>query len=379
MNVVHIGVISFENLIAKRELKAVGGIQGFVLDLINYSLRKDIEIVLVGKIYNYRAIRNLKYYEVQNLIGGTNKFLFYLFLKSIFTRIPKNSIIHAHRPDHYAVFSLFRNSVSLISLHGQQSLTINTRKGYFVRTVYGILEKFAFSRAHALVAVDERTKEYYLQRYPNYKSKIHVIPTGVDTNIFKPLDKERVRKKFGFSKNDKIVLYVGRIEPPKKVDEIIRAFHILATKNNDCKLVIVGDGVLMDESKAIVKELELEDSICFFGIRKRNELPEIYSMADISVLYSGNEGSPLSVKESLACGIPVVANAVGDIPLIIKNGFNGYILENDSRIELSLSMKKAIENVSDSKKQCIESIMPYSIDNVSQEMIDLYKKITNEK
>ncbi len=379
MKAYHIGVISFENKNSERELKAIGGIQGYILELINFLLSKDISVGFIGKVYNFRKTKGLKYYQIQNNVTSTNKFLIQLFLRSFFIKLSKDTIIHAHRPDHFAAFTFLKNRFSVISLHGQQARTVNDRKGKAVRTIYNYLEKFALKKTNAIIAVDEITKNYYLKLYPKYKEKIYVIPTGVNVSSFKPDDKHKVRDKFGFSKIDKIILYVGRIEPPKKIEEIIKAFDILFKNDQTYKLILVGDGVLMNEIKELANRLKLNKAITFFGIRKRSELPEIFNLADISVLYSNNEGSPLSIKESLACGIPVVANCVGDISIVVKNGYNGYLVEQESIDQLALKMEEAVNNASKLKQNCIDSVQDFTIEKVNQDVIDLYKKVLNEK
>jgi len=379
MRVYHIGMISFENKNAKRELKAIGGIQGYIIELINFLMSKDISVGFIGKIYNFNKKNNFKYHEIQNNVTSTNKFLITLFLKSFFIKLPKDAIIHAHRPDHFTAFSFIKKTPSVISLHGQQAKTVNDRKGKLVRTIYNFLERVALKKTNAIVAVDDITKEYYLKLYPKYQQKIHVIPTGVNITDFKLLDKQDIRKKFGYTNDDKIILYVGRIEPPKKIEDIIKAFKIISLKDKAYKLIFVGDGVQLNEMKELSSSLSLEKSISFLGIRKRSELPEIYNLADISVLYSKNEGSPLSIKESLACGVPVVANCVGDISLVLKNGYNGNLVEHEGIEQLALKMKETIEKQYSMKSNCIDSIQNYTIEKVNQKVLDLYKKVLNEK
>lgn len=375
MKIYQIGVTSFENKNTERELKAIGGISGYILELINFLISKNIALGFIGKIYNFNKTEGIEYYQIQNEITSTNKFLISLFVKSIFIKIPKNSIIHAHRPDHFAAFMLLKKRTSIVSLHGQQAKTVNDRKGIFVRTIYNTLEKYALNKTNAIVAVDDITKKYYLKRYPKLEEKVFVIPTGVNTDIFKPLNKEEIRSKFSFSKTDKIIVYVGRIEPPKKIEHIIRAFEILSSTDKSYKLVVIGDGVLLPEMRMLSSRLNLDDSITFFGVRKRSELPELFNLGDISVLYSKNEGSPLSIKESLACGIPVVANCVGDVTKVIKNNYNGFLVEKESIAELALKMKFAIEESLSLKANCVKSIAFFTTEKVSQTILDLYKKI----
>lgn len=375
MKVYQIGITSFENKESKRELKGIGGIQGYILELTNFLISKNISIGFIGKIYNYKKNETIEYFQIQNEVTSTNKFLIKLFLKSLSIKLPKNAIIHAHRPDHLAAFSFFKNRSSVISLHGQQGKTVNDRKGKVVRTIYNSLEKYALNKAKAIIAVDDITKSYYLKMYPQYANKLVVIPTGVNTKLFKPLEKKGVRDKFQFSKSDKIIVYVGRIEPPKKIREIIEAFKILSDDDPSYKLVVVGDGVLLNEMKELSTNLKVDHKISFLGVRKRSELPELFNLANISVLYSINEGSPLSIKESLACGIPVVANCVGDVTKVIKNGYNGYLVEKESIAELASKMKIAIDNSLNLKENCINSIAPFTTDNVGKTVLDLYENI----
>lgn len=378
INVFHIGTIAFETKDTKRELKSIGGISGYIKELIEFSLSENLKVSFIGRIYNFNKNMNLNYFEIQEKITSTNKFLIHLFFKSFLINIPANSIIHAHRPDHLAVFMFSKKKKSVITLHGQQARTINIRKSKVIRTIYRFMETYAFSKTNALIAVDNITKEFYSKLYPQHRDKIYTIPTGVNTKIFYPLDREKSRKLFGFTAKHKIILYVGRIEPPKKLDDIIRAFQLMVNNDDNYRLVVVGDGVLFKNVKELSTKLQLNKFINFLGVRKRNELPEIFSMADISVLYSGNEGSPLSVKESLACGIPVVANNVGDIPVVIRSGYNGYIVEEENIKELAKTMQLAVENSKSMKDQCVSSIIPYTTEKVSQQVIDLYKSILDE-
>lgn len=378
MKVFHIGTIALETKETKRELKSIGGISGYIIELINYSLSKDISIGFFGKIYNYSKNSSISYFQVQDKVSSTNKFLVCLFLKSIITSMPKDSIIHAHRPDHLAAFLFFNRRPSVISLHGQQAHTVNIRKGILVRTIYHILEKYAFKKAKALIAVDPITFKFYAGLYPEYQQKMYTIPTGVNTDSFKPISKDISKKLLGFDIKEKVIIYVGRIEPPKRLDIVLKAFQIVLKKDTDYRLLVVGDGVLMPEIKTLSSKLKLDKKVSFLGVRKRNELAALFNVANVSILISGNEGSPLSVKESLACGIPVIANDVGDISLIVKDSFNGYIVDKENIQDIANKLLLAGREAEKMKQNCIDSSQKYTIERVSQEVIDVYKKISND-
>ena len=129
MKICHVGTIGFESKSNARELKAIGGISAYTFDLIEYSLNNHLEIIFVGKIYNFEQSNKIRYHQVQNKLTSTNKFLLHLFFKSLFIRLSKDIILHAHRPDHLAASFLFKNYRSILTLHGQQAHTVNIRKG----------------------------------------------------------------------------------------------------------------------------------------------------------------------------------------------------------------------------------------------------------
>jgi len=378
MKVYHIGTISCETDQSGRELKAIGGISGYIKDLIDYSLINNIKIGLIGKIFNYEELAGIDYIKIQDKISSTNRFLVNLTLKSITSRIPQDVIIHAHRPDHLAAFYFFSRRKSIVTLHGQQARTVSIRKNGLTRLIYRALENYSFKKALALIAVDSITNNYYSNLYPRYKHKILKISTGVNTELFKPMDKSPCREELGFKASDKIVVYVGRVEPPKRLDIIIKAFEKLVSKDTTYKLAIVGDGVSMNGIKKMVEDLVLNENVYFMGVRKRIELPKIFCAADISVLISDNEGSPLSVKESLACGVPVVANDVGDISEIVKSQHNGFIVNPNDLDEIVQKLAFAASNSSAMKSACLESVKDFSIETVNHKVLQLYNTVFNE-
>ena len=375
LRVCQIGTTAFPS--TKCQNRAIGGIPGYIYDLLQGLLIEGIYVDFVGKIYNYDKRDYLTYHETQRDVKTTHGFLIALLMQSIIISLNERTIIHAHRPDHLAVFSLFKKNPALVTLHGQQSITINKRKNLLIRAIYSFLEKIALKKALRILATDLITYKYYCNAYPAFADKIDIIPTGVNMSLFRPLDKYTCRSKHQLSGSAKIILYLGRVEPPKKVEEIIKAFEKLYHANPNYILLIIGDGKQLQEMIGLTRKLSISDAVLFFGARMREELPELINCADISVLYSGNEGSPLSVKESLACGVPVVANRVGDIDAIITNGKNGYIVYNESIDTLASAIKKCLSEADLMKEFCVRSCEMYSTSLIHHKIINIYKEIQN--
>ncbi len=375
MNICHIGSYSYTSEKGEREIKAIGGISGYIYDLVSYLLIANHHVVFVGKIYFFNKQKNLVYKEVQRNPSSTNRFLLALFFKSFFIKLPKDTIIHAHRPDHLATFAWFRKNASVLTLHGQQSRTVNSRKGLFIRWIYCVLEYIALKRVDIVLATDKITEQYYLFSYPWLRCKLRVLPTGIDTNVFKKIDKNQCREFLHLDRDAKILMYIGRIEPPKRVNDIITAFKHVYKVYPNTKLIIIGDGVLLNEMKQQVVNNNLGDSVKFTGIVIRNDLPFWINAADLTILYSYNEGSPLSIKESLACGVPVIANKVGDIEEVIINGINGFVIEQEDNMSISKIIEMALYEYQFDSKVCVESIKKYSLENVNKKIESVYREL----
>jgi len=140
------------------------------------------------------------------------------------------------------------------------------------------------------------------------REKIHVIPNGIDLSEYNSLPQRGVfRKKYGIGDNEKIVLYLGRIHRIKGIDLLIEAFANLQKELKNVKLVIVGpdDGYLFDCRK-LARRLRIDENVLFitplYGINKL----QAYVDADVYVLPSRYDASPISVLESIACGTPVI-------------------------------------------------------------------------
>ncbi|KKU85346.1 MAG: hypothetical protein UY14_C0026G0008 [Parcubacteria group bacterium GW2011_GWA1_47_9] len=149
------------------------------------------------------------------------------------------------------------------------------------------------------------------------KEKIIYVPAFyIDLDIFKlmGLDKEYD------------LIFVGRLVKNKGVNLFLEAVKKLGLKT-----IIVGDGPLKESLKFKVKSLKLENQIIFHGWAKDSqEVAELMNKSKILVMSSYNEGGPRVVPEAMACGVPVLATAVGIMPEIIKSGESGEIIDWNS-------------------------------------------------
>ncbi len=185
---------------------------------------------------------------------------------------------------------------------------------------------------HHIIVPTEKEKEDLIRHYGASPERIGVVPCGVNLELFQPVDKETARQQLGFA-DDKIILFVGRIEPLKGIDQLLRAIPYLPD-TQELRLVIIGGDehsqYEIERLQNLSGDLHIEDSVTFLGSIKQEQMPYFYSAADVCVVPSYYESFGLVALESLACGTPVVATDVGDLKNIIRQGETGYVVTDNT-------------------------------------------------
>ena len=182
-----------------------------------------------------------------------------------------------------------------------------------------------------IIAATEKEKDELVCRYGALPERIRVVPCGVNLDRFRPLDKKSVRHRIGFG-DEKIVLYVGRIESVKGIERLVRATSYL-DNDQGLRLVIIGGDehsrAEVDRLKRLARDIHIEETVDFRGLVEHEELPYFYNAADVCAVVSYYESFGLVALESLACGTPVVASDVGIMRSIIRQKEMGCVLSVD--------------------------------------------------
>jgi D-inositol-3-phosphate glycosyltransferase len=191
-----------------------------------------------------------------------------------------------------------------------------------------------------IIVATEREKADLVHYYEALPDKVGIVPCGVNMELFQLVDKAAARKKLGLS-NARVLLFVGRIDPLKGVDRLLKAMPYLKGFEGLKLIVIGGDEYSRAEVEKLQKlseELNIQDSITFQGLIKQDQLPYFYNAADVCVVPSYYESFGLVPLESLACGTPVVATDVGDLKNIIRQGETGYVIGDNAPGNLAESI-----------------------------------------
>ncbi|MFH8120359.1 MAG: glycosyltransferase family 4 protein [Candidatus Aenigmatarchaeota archaeon] len=174
--------------------------------------------------------------------------------------------------------------------------------------------------------------------------KLEVIPNGVNVEEFSipKAEIERVKIKYGLE--GVVVMFAGTVTPRKGVEFLIKAGEILEDKN--VLFLIVGNLNIDKEYAEKVMDYAKKKGVNakFTGFVPYEDLKALYSACDVFVLPSFEEGDPIALKEALAFGKPLVGSNVGGIPMQIKDGWNGFLVEPGNEKELAEKIKYLVEN-----------------------------------
>ena len=186
----------------------------------------------------------------------------------------------------------------------------------------------ALTRAAGVVAVSSELKDQVV-RLGVDPANVHVIPNGVDTAQFTPMDPVTCRTRLGLPERVRRVVFIGNLVPVKGLDTLLDAFAALP---DDVALSIVGEGPLREALTSSVEAKRLSGRVTLVGARPHREMPLWLNAADVVCLPSRNEGCPNVVIEALACGRPVVGTRVGGIPELLHRAECGVLVTpNDAR------------------------------------------------
>lgn len=207
-------------------------------------------------------------------------------------------------------------------------------------------EKKLTKSCDLVVSLTEFEKEELIKLYDGQRSTISVIQCGVDLETFHPVDQSTARRALGVSGKDMVLLYVGRLDPVKGLDNLLRALALLRQKVC-CRLFIVGGddapSAEQEHLSKMMRELRVEECVTFAGSISQKELPLYYSAADVFVFPSYYESFGLAGMEALACGTPVVASDVGVYSQLLTNPKAGRVFPVASPKFLSEAIEEMIK------------------------------------
>lgn len=290
------------------------------------------------KTYYFKTISN---YLAKKQFNFAPKIMYYLM-----RNISSFNIVHIHEYRTVnctltAYFAKKKGIPYIIQAHGSVSTTVGMIK---LKKLYDLLIGHKILKnASKLIALNEMEVGQYLEMGVD-ENQIEVVPNGINVSDFENLPTKGIFKsKYGIKEDEKIILFLGRINKIKGIDLLVCSFSDLIQRFHGVKLVIVGpdDGFRSILEKQI-KDLNIENSVVFTGPLYEKDKLEAYVDADVYVLPSAYDMFPNTVFEACACCTPVILTDRCGIANVIRNKA-GFVV-GFSRSQLSESLHNIICN-----------------------------------
>lgn len=210
------------------------------------------------------------------------------------------------------------------------------------------------------------------------QAPIEVVPNGVELDRY--LDAQPLsRADFGYSADDVLLIYVGRVANEKNLDFLLRTFQAVAQSFDHVRLLILGDGPTREELETLASELGLSSLVRFAGMIPYDDLPAYLAMCDAFVTASVTEVHPLSVIEAMGAGLPVLGIHSPGVSDTVVDGVTGFLSQEDAAA-FAVKMTRLVMDRDLRKKMgsaAREESTKYAIERTTRIMLRYYETLVN--
>lgn len=252
------------------------------------------------------------------------------------------------------------------------------------------VEKTCLETAERIIATSPQEKEH-MRSLVSSQGSIDVIPCGTDIERFGSIDRAAARQQLGIAPETKVIFYIGRFDPRKGIETLVRAVAQSSLRDQaNLKLIIGGgsrpgqsDGMERDRIEGIVKELGMSDFTEFPGRISDEALPVYYAAADICIVPSHYEPFGLVAIEAMASGTPVIASDVGGLQFTVAPEETGLLVPAKDDAGFAQAIDRILadpdwqKQLGQNARQRVEA--KFSWDGVASQLSDLYTCLLGEK
>lgn len=246
------------------------------------------------------------------------------------------------------------------------------------KKIVKMYSKFSVHGAEELIVPTEKVAD--LMRRYSVKPDINVIPTGIDLTRFGVRDDENTKEKrkaaLGIPKDNKVVLYLGRVSEEKNIDEIMNYLDDYMNEKTNVTFLVVGDGPHRTVLERNAKALKNRKKIIFAGAKPWDEITHYYQIADVFVSASTSETQGLTYIEALASGTPIVARRDPCLEGVLLQGENGFGYEDEQSFCDGLDTILYNNAGVDFRKNAENSVERFSTEQFAASVENIYYHVT---
>jgi glycosyltransferase involved in cell wall biosynthesis len=258
--------------------------------------------------------------------------------------------------------------------------------------VPGVLHRFedvTLPRMDRIFVVNRDGVDFYRRRHPSVAGRTSFLPTVVDPTRFAPLAdgaraeaRRRLLDRIGLVGDEPgpLVLFVGRLELQKDPMLLIRSIAAVQPKQPGVRLLVVGEGTLRGEAEQLATELGVAHRVHWMGFQAHEALPELMNAVDLLLLPSRFEGMPITVLEALACGLPVVASAVGEVPSLVRHERNGWLVHDREPASFAEAIAWVVGSARIAlQREAVEAVRPFNPAIAWRGFYDAHRELHEER
>ncbi len=250
-------------------------------------------------------------------------------------------------------------------------------------------ERHVLARVDGVIAATAAEQAQLEWLYQADMSKVFIIPPGVDIHHFYPIPVDEARQFIGLTPDARMILFVGRIEPLKGLDTLIKAVACLRVKDlaEPVHLAVIGGdpeaapeemSVEMARIQKMCDDLTVGKMVAFLGKRSQDTLPYYYSAAEVVVMPSHYESFGMVALEAMACGTPVIASQVGGLAFLVQDGVTGYHVPDEDDEALCGKLTALLGDASLRRtlgQNAAEYAQKYSWEKIAPQIVGVYNDV----
>jgi glycosyltransferase involved in cell wall biosynthesis len=295
-------------------------------------------------------------------------------LNEVLARFPR-AVLHSHgyKPDILlALTRAYRRHPCVATCHNWVSQSAKMRLLEF-------MDRRALRHFGGVVAVSTGV-ETKLLRAGVTPQRVHRIANGISTPLAAPHARENLRREFGIPETAPLLLQIGRMDGPKRNDLLLQAVGLLPDRPR-VHVLLVGDGPCRGALAALARTLGLQEFVHFAGYR--SDIGSILAGCDVLVISSDIEAMPVVMLEAMAVRCPVVATAVGDIPQVLADGTDAWIVPPGDRHKLREALAEVIAQPGRARDRALRAqqtfLRNYSRDAMGAAYLGVYEELCGRR
>jgi glycosyltransferase involved in cell wall biosynthesis len=303
-------------------------------------------------------------------------------------REERPTILHTHTAKAGAVGRI----AALLAGSARPPIIVHTFHGHVLRGYFNPLTTIAFRTLErwlarlttVLIAVSPEVRDDLVKLHVAPANKFRIVRLGIELDERtggNEAARVEARRQLGVSDDAFVVGWVGRMTAVKRTDDVVRALRGLIDRDVDAYLCLVGDGPDRDHLERFAHELGVVKRCLFLGYQQ--DVAQFYGAIDAFLLPSVNEGTPVSVIESLAAQRPAVATRVGGTPDVIRDGVDGFLVDvgdadalSDRLAELAADPERRAKMGAAGRERVLER---YAVERLVNDIDTLYRSLLDAR